>query len=48
MQEVKGIYVEQEMSVEKVNSAFGEISASIGKVAQRIEEMTAPSRRPYD
>ena len=41
MQEVKGIYVEQEMSVEKVNSAFGEISASIGKVAQRIEEMTS-------
>ena len=41
MQEVKGIYVEQEMSVEKVNSAFGEISDSIGKVAHRIENMTA-------
>ena len=40
MQEVKGIYVEQEMSVEKVNSAFGEISASIGKVAVTIEEMS--------
>ena len=40
MQEVKGIYVEQEMSVDKVNSAFGEISDSIGKVAHRIGDMT--------
>ncbi len=39
MREVKGIYDKQEMSVDKVNVAFSEISGSIGSVASKIRKM---------
>lgn len=39
MKEVKGIYDQQVVSVEKVNTAFSEISSSVGSVADKIRKM---------
>lgn len=39
MKEVKGIYDQQVLSVEKVNTAFSEISNSVGSVADKIQKM---------
>ena len=39
MKEVKGIYDQQVVSVEKVNTAFSEISSSVGSVADKIQKM---------